>query len=474
MHLKYFPNTSTPKQFGKKIAALRHGKKIAALFFILLALFLFFRFRGYPFRQIFENQRMYFSILSQIQKPQFPNRICSVSDYGAVGDGTTKNTEAIARAIADCSQKGGGKVVFPQGKWFTGPIHLQDNIDLVLDNNAEIDFSDDRSDYLPVVFSRFQGMEYYNYSPLIYASGCRNVAITGTGKLVGNGAQWRVWSHSPENPNARKELVAMADSGVPVSERIFGEQGGLRPSFLQFINCTNVLVQDISIEDGPMWTIHPIYSENVVIDNVKINTYGINTDGVDIDSSKNVLVENTVISAGDDAISIKSGLGTDGLRVGKPSENIIIRNCRMNNGHSGISIGSELTGGVHNVVAKNNTFTSTTDGFKIKSLEGRGGMVENIWLDNITMSVDSDAISLDMFYGSRVHPAGGEASVFKNILVSNIHVIKAQKVLSIDSLDKNHIYNIVVTDLQGDSKKGISIKNAGSIVMNRIDVRAIK
>ncbi len=410
--------------------------------------------------------------MSQIKKPQIPERQCNILDYGAIGDGKTKNTEAIKQAIGDCSQKGGGKVIFPAGKWLTGQIHFLDNIELSLVKDAEINFSDDRNDYLPLVFSRYQGMEYFNYSPLIYANNCRNIAITGEGKLIGNGVMWRVWSDKPQDPNAGAELLAMVKAGVPAEQRIFGEQYGLRPSFIQFINCKNILVQGISIEDGPMWTIHPIYSENIIIDNVKIDTYGINTDGVDVDSSKNVLIKNSDISAGDDAISIKAGLGEDGLRINKPAENVIIKNCKMRDGHSGISIGSELTGGVKNIIMQNNTFDSTEDGFKIKSSPGRGGIVENIWLDGSNMLVNSHAISLDMFYGSNILTNGEQESIFRNILISKTNITKAQNAFSVNSLDKDHIYNITVTNFKAVSGRGIQIEKAGRIDFNMLNIKS--
>jgi polygalacturonase len=456
----------------KKLNLKFFNKKIVIFLLLLLIIALIiFRFAKYPFIPMFENIRMYSSVMSQIKKPQISQRECNILNYGAVGDGTTKNTEAIRQAIEDCSQKGGGKVVFPGGKWLTGAIHFKDNIELFLQKDAEIDFSDERSDYLPVVFSRFQGMEYYNYSPLIYAENCSNIAITGEGRLVGNGEKWRVWSSNPENLDGRQQLIAMAEAGVPVEQRIFGEADGMRPSFIQVINCKNVLVQGISIEDGPMWTIHPIYSENVIIDNVKINTYGINTDGVDVDSSKNVLIKNSSISAGDDSISLKSGLGNDGLKVNKPTENVIIENCKMENGHSGVSIGSEITAGVRNIVMKDNTFTSTTDGFKIKSLEGRGGTIEKIWLDGTDIAVNGDAISFDMFYHSKVLTAGVDHSILKNILISNTNIRKAQRPIVIDSMNKNQIFNIFFTNLNAVTKRGIQINNAGKVEMSRIYVK---
>jgi len=441
-------------------------------FLVFVVIILAVRFRRYPFRLVCENQQRYLLIMSQINKPQIPQRQCNILDYGAIGDGKTKNTQAISQAIADCSQKGGGKVIFPAGKWFTGPIHFLDNIELTLLVGAEINFSDNRSDYLPLVLSRYQGMDYYNYSPLIYARDCQNIAITGKGKIVGNGEKWRVWSDKPQDPDAGAELVAMVKSGVPAEERIFGEPYGLRPSFVQFVNCKNILVQGISIEDGPMWTIHPIYSENVTIDNVKINTYGINTDGIDVDSSKNVLIKNSDISAGDDAISIKSGLGIDKLSPNRPSENVVIENCQMKKGHSGISIGSELTGGIKNIIMKNNIFSSTNDGFKIKSSADRGGMVENIWLDKTQMSVNAHAILLDMFYDSHVHADSNQASVVKNILISNTNITKAQNAFMINSTDKEHVFNVIVTNFNAVSGRGIQVDNVGRFEIDRISVKS--
>jgi len=457
-----------------KIKNINHKKwwnvGLLLVLVVIAAGFLFYRFRGYPLADIRQKEQLYNSILADIKKPTFPDRVCKVSDYGAIADGQTKNTEAIAKAIADCSGKGGGTVEFPKGQWFTGQIHPKDNINLHLDDGAQIIFSTDQNDYLPAVFSRFQGMEYYNYSSPIYANGVTNVAITGTGQLIGNGDAWRAWGNAIPSMHARKDLINMVISGVPAEQRIFGENDRLRPAFIEFINCKNILVQDVSIEQGPMWTIHPVYSQNVTIDHVNVNTSQPNSDGVDVDSDRDVLIQNSTFSTGDDAISIKSGLEKTGPGANHPTQNVVIQNCTVKKAHAGVSIGSEITAGVSNVVIKNNTFSSCSDGFSIKSSRGRAGTIENIWLADTKMSGVTDGISLDTAYTSAVRIDNGSDSVFRNILISGINITKAKQALHIDTSDPSHIYDVNITGLNASSTKA-SISHAGTVNISNSNIQ---
>jgi len=219
--------------------------------------------------------------------PVFPDAVFNIADYGAVGDGVTKNTEAFARAIAACSKAGGGRVLVPPGKWFTGPIHLKSNIDLHLAKGAEILFSQNPKDYLPVVFTRWEGNECYNYSPLVYAKDCNNIAITGKGVLNGQGQSWWHWKHYQYA--AAQRLYDSQYNGIPVEKRVFGtEKDALRPPLLQLVNCTTVLLEDYTSKNSPFWNNHIVYCKNVVIRNIRlINPYDApNGDGLDIDSSE--------------------------------------------------------------------------------------------------------------------------------------------------------------------------------------------
>ena len=287
----------------------------------------------------------------------------------------------------------------PAGRWVTGPIHLASNIHLHLAEGAELLFSQDFADYLPVVFSRWEGLELMNYSPLVYAKDCENVAITGKGKLDGRGQAWWPWKKTQKD--AAKRLYDMASAGTPPEKRVFGTPGDLRPSFIQTVGCKNVLVEGVTISSGPMWTIHPVYSENVIVRRVTVLTDGPNNDGLNPDSSKNVLVEDSFFSTGDDCVVIKSGLNEDGWRVGRPSENIVVRRLRGQRGHGGVVIGSEMSGGVRNVFVNDCEFVGTDRGLRIKSMRGRGGVIENMYYQNVRhLDLRLLDVELTTFYGS--------------------------------------------------------------------------
>ncbi|MFZ2193129.1 MAG: glycosyl hydrolase family 28 protein, partial [Candidatus Moraniibacteriota bacterium] len=264
----------------------------------------------------------------EIKQPFFNSKNCNIVDYGARVNDKDANTQAIARAIDDCSNAGGGKIIIPKGQWLTGPIKLKSNINLHVQKNAEILFSTELNDYLPVVFSRFEGIEYYNYSAPIYANDCTNLAITGEGKI--NGQAEKLWWELEESVSI-KELYYMGRDNVPVSERIFGTpKARIRPSFVEFVNCDTILVKDVTLVNGPLWTAHFIYSKNITVKAITIDTgKEQDTDGIVLDSSSNALVEKANLTTGDDAIVIKSGRDQDGKRVNRPSENIVIKNCKV-------------------------------------------------------------------------------------------------------------------------------------------------
>ena len=355
-----------------------------------------------------------------LDRPRFPSGVYDVRAFGAVGDGVTKNTDAFRKAIAAAVAKGGGHVLVPAGRWVTGPIHLASNVNLHVAENAEILFSQDFKDYLPVVFSRWEGLELMNYSPLVYAKDCENVAVTGKGKLDGRGQAWWPWKKTQKD--AAKRLYDMASAGTPPEKRVFGTEGDLRPSFIQTVGCKNVLIEGITITSGPMWTIHPVYSENVVVRRVTVQTDGPNNDGCNPDSSKNVLVEDSFFSTGDDCVVIKAGLNEDGWRVGRPSENIVVRRLRGQRGHGGVVIGSEMSGGVKNVFVDDCEFIGTDRGLRIKSMRGRGGIIENIFYQNVR-HVDLRLFDVEMttFYASStLVPLTQKPPLIRNVHVKNV------------------------------------------------------
>jgi polygalacturonase len=352
------------------------------------------------------------AILERIKAPVFPNRDFQVAGYGAVGDGKTDCTDAFRRAVEACSRAGGGRVVASAGDYLTGPIHLASNVNLHVPAGATLRFSRDPRQYLPVVYTRWEGTECMNYSPLIYAFDAENVAVTSEGVLDGQAGNehWWPWCGNarfgwkqgePSQTRARGLLVGMGDKDVPVGERVFGEGGFLRPNFIQTYRCRNVLIEDITIHSAPMWQIHPGLSTNVTVRRAKMVSHGPNNDGCNPECCRDVLIEDCLFDTGDDCIAIKSGRNRDGRRVGMPSENIVVRRCQMKDGHGGVTIGSEASGGVRNVFAEDCQMDSPNLDrvLRIKTNSVRGGVIERIRMRNVTVGQVADAVlHVDLFY----------------------------------------------------------------------------
>jgi polygalacturonase len=379
-------------------------------------------------------------ILRRIRAPIFPANEFVITEFGAVGDGKSNCSSAIGKAIEACHNIG-GRVVVPEGEFLTGPIHLQSNVELHLARGAILKFSTDPKDYLPVVFTRFEGMECYNYSPLIYALEQTNIAVTGEGTLDGQASDenWWQWKGgktakqgSPNQLSARNRLGKMVDENVPVEKRQFGEGSYLRPSFIEFNRCRDVLIQGIRIRRSPMWELHPLLCSNVIVRRVNIDSHGPNNDGCDPESCRDVLIEDCVFDTGDDCIAIKSGRNNDGRRIGSPSENIIIRRCTMKDGHGGVVIGSEISGGCRNVFAEDCEMDSPNleRVLRLKSNAVRGGVIENVFMRNIKVGQVRDAVlQVDFVYEEGAN--GRYKPVARNITMENIIVKQTPRVLNV-------------------------------------------
>ena len=375
------------------------------LFFLLL-------FQGEKFKIVDTNGWDHLDkIISEIQPPTFPDQTFLITDFGAVGDGATDCTNAFKEAIEKCSKNGGGKVVVPEGNFLTGAIHLKSNVNLYISENAVIKFSTDKSKYLPVVFTRWEGVECMNYSPLIYAYEQENIAVTGKGILDGQGSleNWWNWKGrsdvgwtegQPRQNEDRDKLFEMGDNNVPPEERIFGQNHYLRPNFIQPYKCKNILIEGVTFKNSPMWFIHPVLSENVSVINVTVDGLGPNNDGCDPESCKDVLIKGCNFNTGDDCIAIKSGRNTDGRRVNVLSENIVVQDCMMKEGHGGVVIGSEISGGVRNVYAENCEMSSPNleRAIRIKTNAIRGGVIENIFVRNIKVGQVKEAVIKINYY----------------------------------------------------------------------------
>ena len=275
---------------------------------------------------------------------RLPDKSFNISSYGAISEADFDNTKAIAKAIEACHKAGGGKVVVPAGTWVTGPIHFKSNVNLHLEENAILNFTDNPQDYLPAVFTSWEGMECYNYSPLLYAYECENIAISGKGTLKPQMGTWKKWFARPEaHMNASKTLYTMSSTDVPVDERQMAEgENNFRPHLIHFNRCKNIVLEDFKIRESPFWTIHIYMSENGIARNLDVRAHGHNNDGIDLEMTRNFLVEDCIFDQGDDAVVIKSGRNQDAWRLNTPSENIVVRNCTVLKGHVLLGIGSEI------------------------------------------------------------------------------------------------------------------------------------
>lgn len=408
--------------------------------------------------------------MPDLGRPSFPDRTFDVRDYGARAGGSSKNTRPITEAVTACNEAGGGRVLIPEGDWLTGPVRLRSNVDLHLAEGATLRFSSDRDDYLPVVHTRIEGVEVYNYSPLIYAPECENVAITGGGTLDGNGAHW--WDYFETHHDGYSRIT---DARRPLSERRYGEgRRGLRPSFVQPWKSTNVLVEGVTLTNTPMWTVHPVYCENVVVRNVSISTLEApNGDGVNPDSCRNVLVEYCYFETGDDAVPIKSGLNEDGRRVGEPSENIVVRhiNARdVRTGSGGVVIGSETSGDVRNVYVHDCLFEGTDRGIRLKSERGRGGVVENLVVRDVEMrEVANQAININSFYSGG--EATGPAPLFRDIDIRNVRVFGAAAGVELIGLPEEWIQNVRLENLELVTDEGVRCTRVDGMTISDTSVR---
>lgn len=328
----------------------------------------------------------------------YPDKDFPITKYGAKKGGQTDNTKAIAKAIAACNKAGGGRVVVPAGVWLTGPVHFKSNVNLHLEENAVLLFSDNPSDYLPAVMTSWEGMECYNYSPLVYALECENVAITGMGTLQSKMDTWKVWFKRPKpHMDALKELYTMASTDIPVEERQMAKgENNLRPHLIHFNRCKNILLDGFKIRESPFWTIHMYMCDNGVARNLDVKAHGHNNDGIDLEMTRNFLVEDCVFDQGDDAVVIKSGRNQDAWRLNTPCENIVVRNCTILEGHTLLGIGSEISGGVRNVYMHDCTAPNSVHRlYFVKTNHRRGGFVENIHMENVKTGSTKRVLEID-------------------------------------------------------------------------------
>lgn len=421
---------------------------------------------------VWETQ--YKQIEESIRMPKFADRTFDITKYGAsLKASAAKNQKAINKAIEACSKAGGGRVVIPQGTWKTGAIRMKSHVNLVIEKGATLFFEFDRSLY-PLVETRWEGLDCINYSPLIYAYKETDIAITGEGTIDGNGSDdtwWLMSGKTPkskdivveekqQNPGGRADLLKMAENGVPIEKRIFGPKKGLRPQMVNFNQCDGILIEGVTMVRSPFWVMHPLLSKNITVRNVTVHNDGPNGDGCDPESCENVLIENCVFDTGDDCIAIKSGRNEDGREggkgryVGRPSKNIIVRNCVMKDGHGGVVIGSEISGGCNNVFVENCKMDSPNLDriLRIKTNSCRGGVIENIYMRNVEVGLCAEAVlKINLDYEPKEIGRRGFYPTVRNVYMENVTCQKSKygiMVVAFDSL--TNVYNINLKNCKFD------------------------
>jgi polygalacturonase len=421
------------------------------------------------------------AILARIQPPKFADRAFSIADFGAVAEADC--TDSLSQAIAACHAAGGGRVVVPGGVWLTGAIHLKSNVNLHLAEGATLRFSPEPAKYLPLVLTRFEGIECLNYSPLIYAFEQENVAITGQGTLDGS-ATWETWwawnDKSKGVPTkqvaARKKLDQQGTDGVPVQERVFGEGSYLRPNFIQPYRCRNVLIEGVTIINSPMWEIHPVLCTNVTVRGVTVRSLGTNNDGCDPESCRDVLIEDCLFETGDDCIAIKSGRNNDGRRVGVASENIVIRRCTMKDGHGGVTMGSEISGGVRNVFVSDCAMDSPhlDRAIRFKSNAVRGGVMENIHVRGVKIGrVAGAVLSIEFDYEEGAE--GPHKPVLRNVQIEDVTSDSSGCVSAVTAFPGAVIESVRFKDCTFRAVQGADLlRHAGSLALENVTVEPAK
>ncbi|MBQ5638762.1 MAG: glycoside hydrolase family 28 protein, partial [Alistipes sp.] len=454
--------------------------------------------------------------MPQVVQPSIPAREVCITEFGAVGDGMTLNTEAFAKAIDGLAEQGGGRVNVPDGIWFTGPIVLKDNIELHLANHAMILFSPDQSLY-PLTEIIFEGLNTWRLQSPISARGVKNVAITGGGVIDGSGDAWRMVKQSKVTESAWKKLVASGGivdgtNWFPTESYYRGQKSAtdqnvnenmtkkedfepirdfLRPVLVAIHNCENVLLQGVTFQNSPCWTIHPAICTNLTIDGITVRcpAYAQNGDGVDIESCKNVLMINSSVDAGDDAICIKSGKNEDGRKRGIPCENVLVDNCIVFHGHGGFVVGSEMSGGVKNVNVRNCTFSGTDVGLRFKSTRGRGGVVENIFIENITMNnIVTDGLLFDLFYGGKsasealadgdegeatdmpFKPVDETTPAFRNIDIRDVRCNGARRAMLFNGLPEMNVENVKVENAWFYTTTGAQVNESTNVAFKNVTI----
>ena len=417
----------------------------------------------------------YKQIEKNIRQPEFKDKSYNITDFGASTKAkAADNQKAINKAIATCSKNGGGRVVIPEGTFITGAITMLSKVNLHIEKNGVLLFAFQPELY-PIVPTRWEGIDCWNLQPCVYAYKQTDIAITGQGTIDGGGENdtWWKWCGKDhygwkegiisQKSGSRARLLKMAEDGVDMNERKFGPQDGLRPQLINFNQCDGILIEDVTLLRSPFWVIHPLLSKNITVRGVHINNDGPNGDGCDPESCDGVLIENCFFNTGDDCIAIKSGRNNDGRLWGRPSENIIIRNCEMQNGHGGVVLGSEISGGCRNVFAENCKMDSPDLDrvIRIKTNTCRGGIIENLYARNIEVGQCGESVlKINLDYEPKEICCRGYAPTVRNINIENITCQKSKYGVQIIALDSVcNVYDINVKNCRFNGVKDGNFEN---------------
>ena len=463
-----------------------------------------------PYKKYTENLPF---AMPEVKAPVFPDTRVNVKDFGADPRGIQLSTDAFAKAIDALTQKGGGHLIVPAGIWLTGPIELKSNIDLHLEMGAVIQFAADENLY-PLIDTSFEGLDTRRCKSPLSAYGATNIAVTGQGAIDGNGPYWRPVKKSKVSESHWKKLL---DSGgielrkgywVPSEGYAKGEQGAnmnvpnaktdeewnsikrfLRPVMVSLVKCKNVLLQGVIFQNSPAWNIHPLMCENIILDGILARNpaYAQNGDALDLESCKNALIVNSKFDAGDDGICIKSGKDADGRRRGVPCENVVVDGCTVFAGHGGFVVGSEMSGGVRNFKVQNCQFLGTDVGLRFKSTRGRGGIVENIYINDISMmDIATDAITFNMYYGGKSVvemladgdnpdnvtkvPVDEGTPIFRNINIERVTCSNAGRAMEFNGLPEMPIDRINLKDITIRAKLDAVFTNSQNITKENVNI----
>lgn len=448
--------------------------------------------------------------MDKVKLPSFPDYEVNILKFGACPDGITLNTEAINNAIKEVHEKGGGTVVVPAGLWLTGPITLLSNVNLHLEHNALVLFSADHTLY-PIIETSFEGLSTHRCQSPLSATNATNIAITGKGTFDGNGDTWRPVKKGKMTDSQWKRLLASGgvtnkkgDVWYPSEGALKGatmttnfnvpDKGSvdkhgwesirdfLRPVLLSFTSCKQVLLQGVTFKNSPSWCVHPLMCQDITVDGISVSNpwYSQNGDALDLESCTNAVVINSLFDAGDDAICIKSGKDKEGRERGIPCKNIIVKNNTVLHGHGGFTVGSEMSGGVKNVYVDNCTFMGTDVGLRFKSTRGRGGVVEDIYINRINMiNIPGEPLLFDLFYGGpqlkEVPPVTEETPAFRNIYINNVVCKGSGRAIFFNGLPEMPIENIYLEDItMSDAKEGAVLNQAKGVVIKNLKIETKK